>query len=281
LSAPASTTPSPPIPQPPPWYKTLRADPPFQMRLVISIGFIATLMLMWWIITRGSATEAMISPSKLPSPGAVLGSFDQLSERNLGDSIVASLLRVFAGVGLAALIGVLLGVLAGTQRAIAAALGPVVIFLRSVPMGALLPLMLVLFSTGEKQKYMFIFFAVVPFVFSDTMKAVASVPERFVETAKTLGATNSQILRKVLLPLALPDIITSLRFQFGLALGYVMLAEAIDADRGIGKLLSDGERRGMIENNYLMLFIIALLAFCIDLVIRTLQRGFFPYRKDL
>ena len=141
--------------------------------------------------------------------------------------------------------------------------------------------MLVLFSTGEKQKVMFIFFAVVPFVFSDTMKAVASVPERFVETAKTLGASNSQILRKVLVPLALPDIITSLRFQFGLALGYVMLAEAIDTPHGIGRMLGDGERRGLIENNYLLLFIIALLAFAIDLIIRTLQRGAFPYRKDL
>ena len=82
---------------------------------------------------------------------------------------------------------------------------------------------------------MFIFLAIVPFVFSDTMKAVSLVPERYVETAQTLGASQlADHLRKVLVPLALPDIITSIRFQFGLALGYIMLAEAIDAPAGLG-----------------------------------------------
>jgi len=269
------------IPKPPPWYRTLRADPPVQLRLAIAGGFLAFLLFLWWFVTRGSPTEAIISPSKVPSPGAVFGSFGKLTDRGLSEAIVATLTRVLEGVGLAALVGIVLGVAAGSLRAVSAALGPLVIFLRSIPMGAMLPLMLVLFSTGEKQKVMFIFFAVVPFVFSDTMKAVASVPERFVETAKTLGASNSQILRKVLVPLALPDIITSLRFQFGLALGYVMLAEAIDTPHGIGRMLGDGERRGLIENNYLLLFIIALLAFAIDLIIRTIQREVFPYRKDL
>ena len=272
---------TPTIPKAPAWYRTLRADPPLQIRLAIAGGFLAVLLFLWWFVTRGSATDAIISPSKVPSPGAVFSSFSKLQDRGLGDAIAATLARVLQGVGLAAVVGIVLGVAAGALRSVAAALGPVVIFLRSIPMGAMLPLMLVLFSTGEKQKVMFIFFAVVPFVFSDTMKAVASVPERFVETAKTLGASNGQILSKVLVPLALPDIITSLRFQFGLALGYVMLAEAIDTPHGIGRMLGDGERRGLIENNYLLLFIIALLAFAIDLIIRTLQRGAFPYRKDL
>jgi len=83
-------------------------------------------------------------------------------------------------------------------------------------MGALIPLTLLLFSDGEKQKWMFIFLAIVPFVFSDTVKAISIVPERYVETAQTLGASRFQIVRKVLVPLALPDIITSLRFMLGL-----------------------------------------------------------------
>lgn len=268
-------------PSAPPWYRTLRAEPPVAVRYGISAAFVGLLVFGWWFITRGAPTEAMVSPSKLPSPRAVLGAFGALNERHLSDAIVDSLVRVLQGVALAALVGIALGVAAGAHRGVAAALGPVVIFLRSIPMGALLPLMLVLFATGEKQKVMFLFFAVVPFVFSDTVKAVASVPERYVETAQTLGASNGQILRKVLVPLALPDILTSLRFQFGLALGYVMLAEAIGATSGIGKLLNDGEKRGLIEHNYLLLLVIAVLAFVLDLVFRTLQRGAFPYRKDL
>jgi ABC-type nitrate/sulfonate/bicarbonate transport system permease component len=172
-------------------------------------------------------------------------------------------------------------VFAGTNRVIGAAVAPIVIFLRSIPMGALLPLMLMLFATGEKQKVMFIFFAIVPFVFSDTVKAISIVPERYVETAQTLGASNRQILMKVLVPLALPDIITSLRFQFGLALGYVMLAEAIATPSGLGVMLNNNERMGNIEQNYALLFVIAMLAFVIDFLIRFFQRGVFQWRRDL
>jgi ABC-type nitrate/sulfonate/bicarbonate transport system permease component len=128
---------------------------------------------------------------------------------------------------------------------------------------------------------MFIFLAIVPFVFSDTVKAVSIVPERYVETAQTLGATKFQIIRKVLVPLALPDIVTSLRFQLGLALGYIMLVEEINAPLGLGKLIMGSQRQGPYEHVYLLLFVIALTAFLLDLVLRTIQRGVFTWRRDL
>lgn len=279
-SAPAASIrkPADDIPAAPPWWKTLRADPPFTIRLAFGAGCIVAILLLWWFVTRGSATEAIISPVKMPGPGAVW-SDSQLP--NLLDAIIDTLIRVFLGVLIAAIIGVSLGVIAGANRAVAAALAPLVIFLRSIPMGALLPLMLILFSTGEKQKVMFIFFAIVPFVFSDTVKAVSIVPERYVETAQTLGASNRQILAKVLVPLALPDIITSIRFQVGLALGYIMLAEAVDTPNGLGMMIATSQREYRTENVYMLLFVIAILAFALDLVLRTVQRGVFTWRKDL
>jgi NitT/TauT family transport system permease protein len=281
-SAPAPSGPGTPgtPPSPPPWWRTLRADPPFPIRIAIGAGLIALVFFVWWFVTRGDAITAIVSPSKLPSPGAVIRSFGSLGG-SLSDGIISTLERVVAGVLLAAAIGVVLGVFAGTNRAVGSAVAPVVIFLRSIPMGALLPLMLMLFATGEKQKIMFIFFAIVPFVFSDTVKAISIVPQRYIETAQTLGASNRQILRKVLVPLALPEIVTSLRFQFGLALGYVMLAEAIATSSGLGVMLNNNERMGNIEQNYALLFIIALLAFAIDFLIRFFQRGVFQWRSDL
>jgi len=276
----AGTQAAPAVPSPPPWWHSLRADPPVPIRIAIGAGLIAVIVLVWWFVTRGDALSAIVSPSKLPSPGAVLRSFGDLGT-GLGDSIIATLERVIGGVLIATVIGVVLGVFAGTNRAVGSAVAPLVIFLRSIPMGAMLPLMLMLFATGEKQKVMFIFFAIVPFVFSDTVKAISIVPERYVETAQTLGASNRQILFKVLVPLALPDIITSLRFQFGLALGYVMLAEAIATTSGLGVMLNANERLGKIEQNYALLFIIALLAFMIDFLIRFFQRGVFQWRRDL
>jgi ABC-type nitrate/sulfonate/bicarbonate transport system permease component len=90
---------------------------------------------------------------------------------------------------------------------------------------------------------MFIFFATVPFVFTDTVRTIALVPERFVETAQTLGASRFQIITKVLFPLALPDIVTSLRFLFGLAFGYIALVEAINVRAGLG--FADQQQRAL------------------------------------
>ena len=269
------------IPSPSPWWKTLRADPPAHIRTALGVGLIALILLVWWFVTRGAPTERIISPSKLPSPGEVFGAMGKLLDRSLGDSTIDTLERVFKGVGLAAIVGIAIGVLAASNRGVGSALAPLVIFLRSVPMGALIPLTLLLFADGEKQKTMFIFLAIVPFVFSDTVKAISVVPERYVETALTLGASKFQIVRKVLVPLALPDIITSLRFQLGLALGYIMLVEEINAPYGLGKLITGSQRQGLYEHVYLLLFVIALIAFTLDLVLRTIQRGVFSWRKDL
>ncbi len=271
----------PEIPQAPPWYRQLRTDPPSYLRLVLGFSLVAAVLILWWFLTRGDVVDRIISPVKLPSPGEVFGSFGSLWDRELVANTLDTLTRVLKGTLLAAIIGVAVGVLAASQRGVNAAIAPIIIFLRSVPMGALVPMTLLMFGDGEKQKTMFIFLAIVPFVFSDTVKAVSIVPERFVETAQTLGASRFQIIRKVLVPLALPDVITSLRFQFGLALGYIMLVESINVEFGLGKLINVSRTKGPFEHVYLLLFVIAVIAFMLDLLLRTLQRGAFSWRKDL
>ena len=123
---------------------------------------------------------------------------------------------------------------------------------------------------------MFIFIACVPFVYSDTVRAIASVPDRYVETAQTLGASRWQIVTKVLVALALPDIYNSLRHLFGMAFGYIMLAELINASYGLGYLLMTSQRRGLSEHIILILMVIGLLAFAIDRLLYFFQRGLFP-----
>jgi len=124
----------------------------------------------------------------------------------------------------------------------------------------------------------FIFIACVPFVYSDAVAAVVGVPDRYVETAQTLGARSHQVVLKVLVTLALPDIYNSLRHLFGLAFGYIMLAELINAEHGLGFLLMASQRRGLSEHIILILIIIGLLAYGIDRVLFWFQRGLFPYR---
>jgi NitT/TauT family transport system permease protein len=259
---------------------TLRLPPPRMARRLIGLGTMGALVLLWWLATTGLGSEdRLISPIILPSPAEVVRSFPSLwTDRALVESIAATLKRVLIGFGLAALVGVPLGIVAGSWRAFEAAGAPLALFGRNLPVAALIPLTILWFGIDEAQKVMFIFIACIPFIYSDTVAAIAGVPDRYVETAQTLGASSVQIVRKVLVPLALPEIYQSLRHLFGLAFGYIMLAELINARHGLGYLLMASQRRGMSEHVILILIIIGLLAYGIDRLLFWFERGLFPYR---
>jgi len=258
----------------------LRLSPPRLTRQLVGAGAIGVIVLLWWFVTSGlGSEERLISPIILPSPAEVIRSFPSLlRDRALLQSIAATLKRVLIGFGLAAVIGVPLGIAAGSWRVIESAGAPLALFGRNLPVAALIPLTILWFGIDETQKVMFIFIACVPFVYADAVAAVVNVPDRYVEAAQTLGASPFQIVSKVLVALALPDIYNSLRHLFGLAFGYIMLAELINAQHGLGYLLMSSQRRGMSEHIILILIIIGLLAYGIDRVLFWFQRGLFPHR---
>jgi NitT/TauT family transport system permease protein len=259
----------------------LRLPPAPMTRRLVGLGAVGVVVAVWWFATSGVGSESrLISPVILPSPAEVLKSFPSLwTERALMQSIAATLKRVLLGFALAALVGVPVGIAAGSWRVIEAAGAPLALFGRNLPIAALIPLTILWFGIDETQKVMFIFIACMPFIYSDAVAAVVGVPERYVETAQTLGASPIQIVAKVLVPLALPDIYNSLRHLFGLAFGYIMLAELINAQHGLGYLLMSSQRRGLSEHIILILMIIGLLAYGIDRVLFWFQRGLFPYRR--
>jgi NitT/TauT family transport system permease protein len=260
----------------------LRVIPSLPVRQAAGAGAIAVMLLIWWWLTSGATPEArVISPSVFPSPMEVVRGFPSLvTDRNLIGGIAASLNRVFLGFGLSLLIGVPLGIVAGSFRIVGAAAQPISLFARTIPVAALLPLTLQMFGIGELQKIMFIFLATAPFVFHDTARAIANVQDRYVDTAQTLGARPHHVMTKVLIALALPDIYSTVRTMFGVAFGYIMLAEVVDAKAGLGFIMLQSQRRGMPEHLVATLFVISGLAFGIDALFKFFQRGLFPYLED-
>jgi ABC-type nitrate/sulfonate/bicarbonate transport system permease component len=260
---------------------TLRNDPPPMVRRALGALGIGIVILVWWVLTHGATAESrIISPVLLPSPGEVLRSVPVLfRERGLIESTVATLKRVLSGFGLAIIVGVPLGILAGSYRLFDALTGPLSLFARNVPVAVLIPLTILWFGIDETQKTMFIFIATAPFVFFDAVRAVTDVHQRYVETAQTLGASSGQVVTKVLIALALPDIFSSLRSLFGLAFGYIMLAELVNAKYGLGYLLLTSQRRALTDNIFAILILIGLLAYGIDRLLLWFERGLFPYRE--
>ena len=246
---------------------------------------LAAMLAVWFVITAGPAGEPekrFVSPTTLPSVGETIQAIPRVfCERKLVANTLVTLKRVCLGFGLSAAVGVPLGILAACFPALRAFLAPVMVFGRNIPVAALIPLTFFFFGIGEFQKVMFLFIASVAFVLSDTTAAVLDVPQRYVDTALTLGASRWQIITKVLGPLAAPSIFNSLRLLFGLAFGYVMLAELVkfgSATGGLGDLINMSQRRGEREPIILVLVIIPMVAWAIDRALWWLQSDLFPYR---
>ena len=261
---------------------SIRQPTPQWQAILLGILCIAFCLGLWWFITRGEAEERILTSDKLPSPAETFRELHDLwFERALMLNILVTLKRVVLGFGLALIIGVPLGVLAGCFSRLAAFLSPLVIFGRNIPLAALIPLTIYIFGIGELRTMMFIFIACVAFVIADTARAVSDVDTRYIDTAYTLGARRRHVILKVLTPLAMPAVFNSLRLLFGLAFGYIMLAELIVEEGevgGLGYLINVSQKRHYIEHIYLILLAIPLVALGIDRLLAAIQRSLFPYR---
>jgi NitT/TauT family transport system permease protein len=268
------------------WF-SLRAGAPAWQVVVFSLLCLAVCFAAWWYVTAGeSDEERIIPPSKgLPSPRETWESFSSLwFDRELTRNLLVTLRRLVLGFGLAAAVGIPLGVLCGCFSRINAFFLPLSLFGRNIPIAALIPLTFSFFGIGELQKTMFIFIACVAFVLSDTARAIHDVGSQYIDTAYTLGARRRQVILKVLVPLAMPSVFNSLRLLFGLAFGYIMLAEVIVAGGergGIGNIITVSQRIRSIESQghiILILLIIPLVALAIDRLLFWIQRELFPHR---
>jgi NitT/TauT family transport system permease protein len=261
----------------------LRREVPTWQAVVMGILCLASCLALWWFVTRGEPEERIISPLKgLSTPAETFATFRELwFDRALTRNLFVTLRRLSLGFGMAVLVGVPLGVACGCFPRVQAFFMPLILMGRNIPVAALIPLTFSLFGTDELQKVVFIFIACVAFMVWDTTRAIEEVGGQYIDTAYTLGAGVWQTIGKVLLPLALPSVFNSLRLIFGLAFGYIMLAEVVKfggETGGLGDLINVSQRRGPREHVVLILLIIPVVALLIDRLIFFVQAELFPYR---
>jgi ABC-type nitrate/sulfonate/bicarbonate transport system permease component len=275
---------------PPPWRERrasvhtgllrIREELPAWQAWLLGLLPVALLLVAWMAATSGAAEERVISPTILPSPREVLASFpllwfDRALTRNLG----VSFLRVVEGFALALVVAFPLGLLMGSFTKVKAAFTPLTIFGAYLPIPTLVPLTLSLFGTGELQKVVFLALAFSIYLVPLFVAAVDAVDDTYLRTAYTLGATKSQTVARVLLPISWPEIWQAMRLGFGVGWSYILLAEMVDVGRGVGGIIITSQRRGPREHIYLVLVIIVLVAFLTDKVWAAAGRWLFPYRE--
>jgi NitT/TauT family transport system permease protein len=259
----------------------IRERVPSSLAWVLGVIPVAAVLLLWFVVTAGSEAESrLISPTILPSPTEVARSLPELwFDRALTRNLTISFSRVLAGFAVAVAVAFPLGLFMGSFTKVKAAFNPLTVFAAYLPIPTLVPLTLSLFGTGESQKVIFLAIAFVIFLIPQFVAAVDSVDDIYLKTGYTLGASRSQIVRKVLLAISWPDIYQAMRLGFGVGWSYILLAEMVDIGKGLGGIIMVSQRRGPREHIYLVLLVIVAIAFLTDRLWVWLGKRLFPYRE--
>jgi NitT/TauT family transport system permease protein len=231
-------------------------------------------LLAWALLSAYSG----VSPVFLPGPGAVvtrIGSW-AMDDDLMGDAFISTL-RVVAGWALSALLAVPLGLLIGSWRAVQALLEPLTDFIRYMPAVAFIPLVMLWVGIDEGAKVAIIFigtfFQMVLMVAED----VRRVPMAQIEAAQTMGATRREVLEKVILPSAKPALLDTLRVTMGWAWTYLVVAELVAANSGLGFAILKAQRFLQTDKIFAGILLIGFIGLAIDQLFRLLHRKAFPW----
>ncbi|MBK1673603.1 lipid kinase [Ectothiorhodospira shaposhnikovii] len=204
--------------------------------------------------------------------------------RRTGDILLwsdtaASLIRLGLGVGISALMGLIIGIVTGLIPVVHRTLSPFLVVLSMIPPLALLPILFIVFGVGELSKVMLIIFGVAPFLIRDLQQRVEQLPREQLIKAQTLGASTWQIILRVVLPQVMPRLLDATRLALGSAWLFLIAAEAIAATEGLGYRIFLVRRYLDMETILPYVVWITLLAFAFDLLLRVLTRRLFPWYR--
>ncbi|OJH38906.1 taurine ABC transporter permease TauC [Cystobacter ferrugineus] len=245
---------------------------------VISALTVSTLLFLWWAVT----TSGLIEPLFLPAPQAVARKGWELvtqgyMDASLWQHLGASLGRIGVALLAAVLTAIPLGIAMGRSRVARGIFDPLIEFYRPIPPLAYLPLIVIWCGIGELSKVLLIFLAIFAPIAIATAAGVRHVDPTRLRAAQSLGATQAQLIRHVILPSALPDILTSVRIGLGVGWSTLVASELIAATSGLGFMVQSAAQFLVTDVVILGILVIALIAFALELGLRALQRRLVPW----
>ncbi|MGA7777274.1 MAG: ABC transporter permease [Paraburkholderia sp.] len=247
-------------------------------RFATVIALICALVL-WQIVS----VLQVFPPIALPSPAAVWKALVLLLAHEYGghslyDDIWISVLRIALGFVGAVILGVPIGLGMARNPLIFRIIDPFLQFVRPVPPLAYIPLLVVWFGIGELPKVLLILVGTVPVIIIGTISGVKGTPALRLSVARTLGASETQIFRYVILPSALPEIFTAMRVGIGVAWTCLVAAELIAADQGLGWLVQYAGQALQVAIVIVGIVVIGILGYGMELLIRLVERRAVPWR---
>ncbi|WP_432923377.1 ABC transporter permease [Microbispora sp. CA-135349] len=255
------------------------------MRAVgLRAGGVLLLAAIWWAVAAARVWPEVF----VPSPGAVWRQLWLTSSAHDGqrgysgyllyEHLLVSLRRIGLGSLYGVAGGIAVGLLIGLVPTVRALLGPLVTFVRTLPPLAYFSLLIIWFGIDELPKIWLLLIAALPPVAVATAEAVRGVHEDYLHAARSLGAKRWQLPYRIVLPSALPELITGVRVAVGVAYTTVVAAETVNGVPGIGGMIRDAQRYNQTDVVVLGLLVIGASGLLIDTLLQLLERTLVPWR---
>ena len=245
----------------------------------VSAVVIGVLMLVWWYVT----SVGWVKPLFLPSPQAVVQSFrDLLANGFTGSSFWEhtwiSTARVFGAFVLACVIGIPLGIAMGMSPLARGIFDPPIEFYRPIPPLAYLPLMIIWFGIEETSKVLLIFLSMLAPIALGARAGVKSAAIEQIHAAYSFGATRWQVIRQVILPAAMPEIMTAMRIGIGFGWTTLVAAEMVASTAGLGYMVLSASKFLQTATVIMGIVVIAAIAYAFDHLMRFVERRMVPWK---
>ncbi len=226
--------------------------------------------------------SGLVNPALLPTPAQVARRFWELtSNGELPIDMLVSSKRVLIGITLGTLLAVPTGFVLGWYKSAHVFADPLVNFFRALPPIALIPLVVVYFGIGETAKIVILTYAA---FFSGVIvmyEGSSQINPIFIRVAHTLGATDSEIFRRVIVPLSLPHILTAIRVELGVVWATLVASELIAAQNGLGAMIQNASSFFQLDLVYLGIISIGLIALGMDLLLRKISQRFLGWQDRI
>jgi taurine transport system permease protein len=248
----------------------------------ISIGAAFVILAAWWAVS-----EAELAPRLfLPSPAEVISaavSFyrDGYANASMWEHVSASLLRILSAAAIAIALGVPVGLLMGMSRWAKGVFDAPIEFYWPLPPLAYLPLMIIWLGIGEASKIVLLTMAMFAPIAISAQAGVRSVSLERINAALSLGANRFQLIREIVLPSALPEILTGIRIAFAVGWSTLVAAELIAATRGIGHFVMSASQFLATDFVFVGIGMIAICAFAFSLAMRLVERWLVPWKGQI
>nr|WP_047580844.1 ABC transporter permease [Methylobacterium sp. ZNC0032] len=245
-------------------------------RIGYGLAFFALFVALWSVATFGGYVQRLF----LADPLTMVGEGYSLMVRyGFGFDIMMTIWRVVGGFILAVIVALPLGILMGAYKPIEAFLEPFVSFARYLPASAFIPLLILWAGIGETQKLLVIFIGSVFQLILMIAVSVGSIRRDLVDAAYTLGATDSSVVRRVMLPNAAPEIAEIFRLVLGWAWTYVIVAELIGSSSGIGHMITDSQALLNTGQIIFGIIVIGLIGLVSDFLFKAVNQRLFPWAR--